>query len=191
MSHTSHGAGTIPVVPDRSGNAVKNPLYYDLQCKDGVGCLPQRDRDLIFLAGIVGVPWQDIAVNPQSLALAVAVGHHVESVLEKSVRQDHEKLLCHFLAKRSLWVTEEFIVLDRRGMILHATERALDAIQSNRRGGIVDNTPTRFLKALPFEEWPTKLKELLPNASFDLVKNETSGIGAIVVMHARRRLPIG
>jgi sigma-54 dependent transcriptional regulator, acetoin dehydrogenase operon transcriptional activator AcoR len=37
---------------------------------------------------------------------------------------------------------------------------------------------------------PVKLKELLPNASFDLVENETSGIGAIMVLHARRRLPI-
>jgi transcriptional regulator of acetoin/glycerol metabolism len=34
------------------------------------------------------------------------------------------------------------------------------------------------------------LKELLPNASFDLVENETSGIGAIVVLPARRRLSI-
>jgi len=34
------------------------------------------------------------------------------------------------------------------------------------------------------------LKELFPNASFDLVKNETSGIGAILVLHARRRLSI-
>jgi transcriptional regulator with PAS, ATPase and Fis domain len=46
------------------------------------------------------------------------------------------------------------------------------------------------LKTLPFDEWPLKLKELLPNASFDLVENETSGIGAIMVLHARRRLPI-
>lgn len=141
------------------------------------------------LLGVVDISGPASTFNPQSLALAVAVGHHVESVLERSVRQDHEKLLCHFLAKRSLWVTEECIVLDRRGMILHATERALSAIQSNRRG-IVDDTPTRVLKALPFDAWPSKLKELLPNASFDLVHNEASGIGAIIVLHARRRLPV-
>ena len=74
-------------------------------------------------------------------------------------------------------------------MILHATERALSALQNNRHG-IDDDAPTRFLKTLPFDEWPSKLKELLPNASFDLVENEASGIGAIVVLHARRRLPI-
>lgn len=141
------------------------------------------------LLGVVDISGPASTFNPQSLALAVSVGHHVESVLAQSVRQDREELLCHFLAKRSLWVNEEFIVLDRRGMILHATERALNVLQNNRHG-IDGDAPTRFLKALPFDEWPGKLKELLPNASFDLVENETSGIGAIVVLPARRRLSI-
>jgi sigma-54 dependent transcriptional regulator, acetoin dehydrogenase operon transcriptional activator AcoR len=141
------------------------------------------------LLGVVDISGPASTFNPQSLALAVSVGHHVESVLAQSVRRDHEELLCHFLAKRSLWVNEEFIVLDRRGMILHATERALHALQNNRHG-IDDDAPTRFLKTLPFDEWPVKLKDLLPNASFDLVENETSGIGAIMVLHARRRPPI-
>jgi transcriptional regulator of acetoin/glycerol metabolism len=140
------------------------------------------------LLGVVDISGPASTFNPQSLALAVSVGHHVESVLAQSVRQDHEKLLCHFLAKRSQWVAEEFIVLDRRGSILHATERALGAIQHNRRDLGGDAAP-RFLKALPFEDWPSKLKELLPNASFDLVNNGASGIGAIVVLHTRRRLP--
>jgi sigma-54 dependent transcriptional regulator, acetoin dehydrogenase operon transcriptional activator AcoR len=80
-------------------------------------------------------------------------------------------------------------VLDRRGAILHASERALRAIP-NGGGGIDNDAPTGFLKALPFEEWPVKLRELFPNASFDLVNNASSGIGAVVVLHARRRLPI-
>jgi transcriptional regulator of acetoin/glycerol metabolism len=141
------------------------------------------------LLGVVDISGPASTFNPQSLALAVSVGHHVESVLAQSVRRDHEELLCHFLAKRSLWVNEEFIVLDRRGAILHATERALNALRNNRHG-TDDDAPTRFLKTLPFDEWPIKLKELLPNASFDLVENETSGIGAIMVLHARRRLSI-
>jgi transcriptional regulator of acetoin/glycerol metabolism len=137
------------------------------------------------LLGVVDISGPASTFNPQSLALAVSVGHHVESVLAQSVRQDHEKLLCHFLAKRSLWVTEECIVLDRRDAILHATERALGAIQHNRRD-LGDDAAIRFLKALPFEDWPARLKELLPNASFDLVNNGTSGIGAIIVLHGRR-----
>ena len=54
-------------VPDRMGRMVNNPLYSDLQCKDGMGCAPQRDRDLVFFAGVVGVPWQDVAVDPADL----------------------------------------------------------------------------------------------------------------------------
>jgi transcriptional regulator of acetoin/glycerol metabolism len=141
------------------------------------------------LLGVVDISGPAITFNPQSLALAVSVGHHVESVLAQSVRQDREKLLCHFLAKRALWLSDEYIVLDRRGAILHATERALSALQKSQPG-IDGDAPTRFLKTLAFDEWPAKLKELLPNASFDLVKNETSGIGAILVLHARRRLSI-
>jgi transcriptional regulator of acetoin/glycerol metabolism len=141
------------------------------------------------LLGVVDISGPASTFNPQSLALAVSVGHHVESVLAQWVRQDHEKLLCHFLAKRALWLSDEYIVLDRRGAILHATERALSALQNNRHG-IDGDAPTRFLKTLPFDDWPVKLRELFPNASFDLVKNETSGIGAILVLHARRRLSI-
>jgi transcriptional regulator of acetoin/glycerol metabolism len=113
----------------------------------------------------------------------------VESVLAQSVRQEHEELLCRFLAKRSLWSNDEYIVLDRRGQILHATERALNALRNDRHNSR-DDAPTRFLKMLPFDEWPGKLKELLPHASFNLVENESSGIGAIVVLHARRRQPM-
>jgi len=138
--------------------------------------------------GVVDISGPASTFNPQSLALAVAVGHHVESVLAQSIKQDHEKLLCHFLAKKSLWAADEYIVLDRRGAILHATERALGAVRDSglRRD---DDAPTRFLKALPFEDWPARLKALLPNASFDLVNNGSAGIGAIIVLHARRRPP--
>jgi sigma-54 dependent transcriptional regulator, acetoin dehydrogenase operon transcriptional activator AcoR len=137
------------------------------------------------LLGVVDISGPASTFNPQSLALAVSVGHHVESVLAQSVRQEREELLCRFLAKRSLWASEECIVLDRRGVILHATARALNVLH-NGRPGIRDDAPTRFLKTLPFDQWPVKLKELLPNASFDLVENGTSGIGAIVVLHGRR-----
>jgi hypothetical protein len=60
----------LPEVQDRFGNSVPNPLYYDL-CPDtaqpAAGCSANdknatvRDPGLVFLAGIVGVPWQDIA----------------------------------------------------------------------------------------------------------------------------------
>jgi len=42
---------------DGSADLVPNPLFQDLQ-QTGV---PPRDASLVFLAGIVGVPWQDLA----------------------------------------------------------------------------------------------------------------------------------
>ncbi|MBX9758604.1 MAG: sigma-54-dependent Fis family transcriptional regulator [Beijerinckiaceae bacterium] len=138
------------------------------------------------LLGIVDISGPAKTFNPQSLALAVSVGHHVESVLAQSIKQDNEKLLCDFLARRSMWLREECLLLDRRGAVLHATERALDALRDSRLVAVND-TPADLLKSVPFENWPAKLKELLPNASFDLVKSGGTGIGAIVVLHTHRR----
>jgi hypothetical protein len=58
-------------VPNRANQPVKNPLYDDLSptCDKTtkVGCAGARDKSLVFFAGIVGVPWQDIAVDPMDL----------------------------------------------------------------------------------------------------------------------------
>jgi hypothetical protein len=56
------------VITNRAGQLVPNPLYTDLQCKNGVGCAPTRPRDLVFLAGVLGVPWQDVAVDSGDLS---------------------------------------------------------------------------------------------------------------------------
>src|SRR6202790_529869 len=118
------------------------------------------------LLGVVDISGPASTFNPQSLALAVSVGHHVESVLAQSIRQDHENLLRHFLSKRSLSASDDCVVLDRRGMIVHATEHALSVVRGHRNF-VADGAPTQFLKAIPFDEWPLKLKEILPNAGFD------------------------
>ncbi|MEJ7733115.1 MAG: hypothetical protein WKG00_28455 [Polyangiaceae bacterium] len=55
-----------PKVPNRQGQMVPNPLYSDLDTTDGTA--PQRASNLVFFAGIVGVPWQDIARDPTNLA---------------------------------------------------------------------------------------------------------------------------
>jgi hypothetical protein len=53
-------------IVDRHGNTVDNPIYSDLQC-NGTNCKPPRPRSFVFWVGIVGVPWQDIAVDPLDL----------------------------------------------------------------------------------------------------------------------------
>jgi hypothetical protein len=56
-------------VLSRFENGAKNPLYQDLKCKSDKLCQPPRDPSLVFFAGIVGVPWQDIAVDPTNPSL--------------------------------------------------------------------------------------------------------------------------
>ncbi len=46
-------------VADRDGNIVLNPIFTDLVPEDDNSNI--RDSGLVFLAGIIGVPWQDIA----------------------------------------------------------------------------------------------------------------------------------
>jgi hypothetical protein len=50
---------TSPTVHDHQGKVVPNPLYGDLSGKNQ----PGRDPALVYLAGIIGVPWQDIATD--------------------------------------------------------------------------------------------------------------------------------
>jgi hypothetical protein len=50
---------TAPTVADRNAQLVPNPLFMDLNPNDENATV--RDAGLVFIAGIVGVPWQDIA----------------------------------------------------------------------------------------------------------------------------------
>ncbi|MBW2524053.1 MAG: hypothetical protein JRI23_07755 [Deltaproteobacteria bacterium] len=50
---------TAAQVSDRDGNVVGNPIFTDLKPDDDISNV--RDPGLVFVAGIVGVPWQDIA----------------------------------------------------------------------------------------------------------------------------------
>jgi hypothetical protein len=54
-------------IPNRQGTPVANPLFANLTCKPGTDCGSVRDKGLIFVAGITGVPWQLIAKNPKDL----------------------------------------------------------------------------------------------------------------------------
>ncbi|WP_415219801.1 sigma-54-dependent Fis family transcriptional regulator [Rhodopseudomonas sp.] len=148
--------------------------------------VPVRDPIDGEVLGIVDISGPAATFNPHSLALAVCVGQQVESVLARAIKEDHERLLQHYLANRAIWAADECLLIDRRGNILHGSEIARKAIADSRRGGAHD-PPTRILKQLDFADWPTKLKELIPSASFDLVAHEDTGIGAVIVLHARRR----
>ncbi|APR86183.1 Hypothetical protein A7982_11532 [Minicystis rosea] len=55
---------TQPLVSDRAGNLVPNPIFSDLDPSDDLHDV--RDTGLVFFTAIVGVPWQDLARDPQN-----------------------------------------------------------------------------------------------------------------------------
>jgi hypothetical protein len=59
---------TNPEIPNRKGDKVKNPLFSDLSCPVGMQCWGgHREKARVLVTGIVGVPWQNIAVEPLEL----------------------------------------------------------------------------------------------------------------------------
>jgi hypothetical protein len=56
---------TSPMVTNRAGEPVPNPIFSDLNPSDANTNI--RDPGLVVLGGIVGVPWQDIARDPSNL----------------------------------------------------------------------------------------------------------------------------
>jgi hypothetical protein len=52
-------------IPNRAGEMVDNPLFLDLNPMDTDSSI--RDPGLVFIAGIIGVPWEDIARDPADL----------------------------------------------------------------------------------------------------------------------------
>ncbi|MEP7120765.1 MAG: hypothetical protein ABJE95_07645 [Byssovorax sp.] len=53
------------MLPARDGTILPNPIFSDLDPKDEDSVI--RDPSLVVFAGIVGVPWQDLARDPQDL----------------------------------------------------------------------------------------------------------------------------
>jgi hypothetical protein len=68
------------LVPNRAGELVPNPLFADLDPQDESA--PARDPSMVFLAGIVGVPWQDIAVDKADLTKGLKTAAELRSVNE-------------------------------------------------------------------------------------------------------------
>jgi hypothetical protein len=55
-----------PTISDRLGNVVPNPLFAG-----------RRSKDMIVLAGVVGVPWQDIALASTGIAAGFVPSHQI------------------------------------------------------------------------------------------------------------------
>lgn len=69
-------AFTEEKIADRHGNIVDNPLFPPSDREAGL--VSPRTPELVYLAGIVGVPWQDIARNPKDLSAGFKTASEME-----------------------------------------------------------------------------------------------------------------
>jgi sigma-54 dependent transcriptional regulator, acetoin dehydrogenase operon transcriptional activator AcoR len=138
------------------------------------------------LLGAVDISGPAASFNPQSLALAVAIGQEIEGVLARVARSERDALLRHYLAKRALWLSDGMLVVDRHGLIVHATDTVLHDI-ARRDPGLVRGNALPAWQDLPAEQWAEQLRTRLPQARVELVPGDEGALGAIVVLRETRR----
>jgi signal transduction histidine kinase len=137
------------------------------------------------LLGILDISGPAKTFNPQSLAFAGAVGRQIESMLTQSIKDDHERLLRYFVSKRAHWLTEDVVAIDRRGLVVYATDAALQVLERCTQGLISKGRISSLNKVSP-AAWPARLSQLAPNVSIELVVDNHRAIGAILVLHRPR-----
>lgn len=140
------------------------------------------------LLGVVDVSGPAKLFNPQSFALAVSIGQEIEASLGRAAKWEHEILLRRFVGKRSIWLSEDILLVDRRGTVIHATEKAHDKL------GAKDLTEAfrKAISGVPHEEWEENCRRRFPNARIEIVHSDDMAIGCLAIMpqpRARKTAP--
>ena len=136
--------------------------------------------------GVIDISGPAQTFSPQSLALAMIMSEYIQSLMAGSCKHDRERLLDYYKTKQSTWLNDEVLVVDRRGIIVHATDNALK-LATKSQSNIIQDRSLAALKHLPFDQWQLRLKELLPGASTDIVTTGESELGALVVLQSSKR----
>ncbi len=138
------------------------------------------------LIGVIDISGPAQTFSSQSLALAMIMSEYVRSLMAGACKQDRDSLLEYYRSRQSKWLNDEVLVIDRRGIIVHATDNALN-LAKHAPAGLLQGNALPILKHLPFSQWQSRLKELLPGASTDMVATDQCELGALVVMRSSKR----
>ena len=135
--------------------------------------------------GVVDISGPVKDFNPQSLALAFALGQEIEASLGQVVEAERETLLRSFLLKRSIWLSEDILVVDRRGLIVHTTENVQRRLEAASRQALAEDIRNIFRTSSP-EAWERNCRRRFPNASLEFVKEGSSVLGYLIVIRGAR-----
>ncbi len=137
------------------------------------------------LLGVVDISGPAPAFNPQSLALAMALGREIEASLGQAAKLEHEILLRHFVSKRSIWRSEDILVVDRRGVVVHAAQKARHRMDAQGSNALPQELREMIGAALS-QSWESNCRRRFPNASLEVVKNDDTAVGCLIVLHQAR-----
>ncbi len=141
------------------------------------------------LLGVVDISGPAGTFNPQSLALAVAISREMEASLDRALKLEHDVLWRYFVSKRSIWLSEEMLLVDSRGSLVHTTQKALRTLDGSQPKTLPDAVRA-VVRTMPETRWADGFRQQFPNANLEVVKNEGQAIGCVVVLHrSRSRLP--
>lgn len=137
------------------------------------------------LLGVVDISGPASAFNPQSLALVMALGQEIEASLGRTAKLEHEILLRHFVSKRSIWLSEDILVVDRRGVVVHTTQKARHRMNAQASNDLPQEFRQLIGTALS-QSWESNFQRQFPNASLEIVKNNDTAIGCLIVLRQAR-----
>lgn len=147
---------------------------------------PIRDPADGEIIGVVDISGPAQHFSSQSLALAIVMSEYIQSLMAGSCKYDRDCLLDYYRSKQARWQNDDVLVIDRRGFIVHATDNALK-MAKHSGSDILQGNALPMLKNLPFDQWQSRLKDLLPGANLDMVAKNDCELGALVVMRSSRR----
>lgn len=139
--------------------------------------VPVRDPLGGDVLGVIDISGPARHFNPQSLALAGTLGQEVTAALDRAIRMRHEALLRRFIAKRPAWASEDMLVLDPRGFLVHAAGKP--------GSGLVVGNRVELVRSAPIEDWPDLLQRRHPGIRTEIVREGDEALGAIVIVGAR------
>ena len=139
------------------------------------------------LLGVVDISAPIAHYNPQSLALVVSIGQEIEASLRAAAKAEHEILLRRFVSKRSIWLSEDILVVDRRGLVVHTADNARRWLEARKADLIQDLR--RRIGSTERDAWEANCRQLFPNASVEIVDHDGQAMGCLIIVHRSRSKP--
>ncbi|MBL3564117.1 sodium ion-translocating decarboxylase subunit beta [Rhodovulum sulfidophilum] len=118
--------------------------------------------------------------QPQSMALAMAVGDEISQALARLIGEEREALYQQFMDRRARWQNTHMILIDRRGAVLHDT-RAVWSHQAIRGGAF---------GARGEEDWAGEMSDRFSGMDSEVLRRDGLPIGMVLTAYRGHRRPV-